>query len=99
MGTRAEFHTVLKEIVDNVYFQPPPTIKMIYPCIVYNLDDILTDKANNLPYNVNKSYSVTLIDRDPDGAILEEVVKLPLCSFSRFYVVDGLNHYSFTIFF
>ncbi len=32
---------------DNVYFQPPPTVKMQYPCIVYKRDYLNTEFADN----------------------------------------------------
>ena len=34
----------------NVYFQPPPTLVLKYPCIIYKLDDISTFHANDKKY-------------------------------------------------
>jgi hypothetical protein len=101
MGTRAELHEVLKDVLgsDNVYFQPPPTIQMSYPCIVYSRDDIQTDFSNNYPYTNKTRYSVTVIDRNPDSSIPGDVAKLQMCSYDRFYVADNLNHDAFKLFF
>lgn len=97
MKDRLDLHALLKEICDNVYFQPPPSIKMVYPCIVYRRDDAVTDFANNNPYNYTRLYLVTVIDRDPDSPIPALVKELPSCTFDRFYAADSLNHDVFRI--
>jgi hypothetical protein len=83
----------------NVYFQPPTNVKMQYPCIVYNRDYSKTEFADNDPYHLNKRYQLTVIDRDPDSAIPDNVENLRLCAFSRFFVADDLNHYVFSLYF
>lgn len=42
MASRLNLQTFLEEILEsrNVYFQPPESVKMKYPAIVYALDDI-----------------------------------------------------------
>lgn len=101
MGTRLELQQVLVDVLgtNNVYFQPPSSANMVYPCIVYNRDNIETKFSGNLPYYLKNRYSVIYIDRDPDSPIPDLIAKLPLCSFSRFYVVNNLNHSAFSLFF
>src|SRR3954468_18410166 len=82
-----------------VYFQPPENTKMVYPCIVYQLDDAATKFADNIPYHIVKSYQVTVIDRDPDSLIPDEVAKLPSCTFSRSFPAEKLNHFVYNLFF
>ena len=96
MGTRAELQTKLVDILgtDNVYFQPPPTIQMVYPAIVYGLSDLKPEYAQNTPYKIIKQYKVTVIDKDPDSQIPEKISKLPMCRFDRYYPADNLNHFS-----
>lgn len=91
---RADLHLVLKAILgsDKVYFQPPPTVKMEYPCIVYKRDALSTDHANDLPYQNRTRYQVTVIDINPDSDIPPKMHELPLCSYERFYTADNLNH-------
>lgn len=98
---RLELQTLLETLLgDNaVYFQPPANIAMVYPCIVYNLDNAKTEFADNNPYRFTKRYQVTVIDRNPDTKIPDDVAKLPMCIFNRFYTADNLNHYVFNIFF
>lgn len=99
MASRLSLHTLLTGFAMYVYFQPPSSVNMSYPCIVYELDDINTDFANNLPYKFLKRYKVTVIDRNPDSSIPDEIAKLPRTSFDRFYTADNLNHYAFNIYF
>lgn len=101
MAQRLELQALLKSLLgsDNVYFQPPPTVNMEYPAIVYNRDDVVIEFANNRPYKHKKRYQVTVIDPDPDSDIPDKIAELPLCSFDRFYTADNLNHDVFTLYF
>lgn len=72
---------------------------MQYPAIVYSRDDIATDFADNVPYRISNRYEVIYIDRDPDSEIPKQISSLPMCKFNRHYVVDGLNHDAFTLYF
>lgn len=101
MGPRLELQAVLVDILqsDNVYFQPPPSVSMNYPCIVYNRDKIRAEWANDRPYSKFNRYSVTVIDRDPDSEIPDKIADLRMCQYDRFYTADNLNHTVFTLFF
>lgn len=101
MGRRIELQALLETLLgsQNVYFQPPPSVMMKYPAIVYNLDAIDTEFADNSPYNRTKRYQVTVMDRNPDSAIPDKIGALPMCLFSRHFVVDNLNHDVFTLYF
>lgn len=101
MALRSDLQDLLVEILGspNVYFQPPPTLKMAYPCIVYRRDFAQTDFADDKPYQFRLRYSVTVIDRTPDSVIPARIAQLPMCIFDRFYVADQLNHDVFKLFF
>ncbi len=94
MGQRLALHQILMTILgsSNVYFQPPATVKMNYPCIVYRRSDIDTAFADDNPYITNKRYQVTVIDANPDSLIPDKVGKLPKCVFDRHFKADNLNH-------
>lgn len=98
---RLELHEILCTIFGsrNVYFQPPESIKMNYPAIVYGLDDIDNQYANDGVYLSHRRYSVTVIDKNPDSEIVGKVSALPNCKFNRPYQKDNLNHYVFTLFY
>ena len=99
--SREELHEKLVDILGsrNVYFQPPETIKLKYPCIIYERTYIRTTKADNIDFFKNKEYMVTVIDKDPDSEIPEKLLALPYCSFNRHFVVDNLNHDIFTLYY
>jgi hypothetical protein len=99
MAPRLELHSLLQTITENVYFQPPQNTRMLYPCIVYQRDYADTKFADNEPWNVLKRYQVTVIDRDPDSEIPDQVAQLPRCTFNRFFVADDLNHDVYQLFF
>jgi len=101
MTDRIKLHEIFKEILGttNVYFQPPESVKLKYPAIVYALNDIDTDHANNAIYRCKNRYTVTLIDYDPDSGFIKKLLALPYCSFDRHFAKDNLNHYIYTIYF
>jgi hypothetical protein len=98
-SSRLELQTLLKDITENVYFQPPNSIQIQYPCIMYERSGSELDHANNRLYRHTKRYQVTVIDRNPDSELSDRVIALPLCSFDRYFVADDLNHYVYTLFF
>jgi hypothetical protein len=101
MAQRLQLQSSLENLLGgpNVYFQPPATIQLIYPCIIYKRDTAYTEFADNGPYRYCKRYQVTVIDPDPDSGIPDKVANLPMCKFDRFYTADNLNHDVFNLFF
>lgn len=97
--SRTKLHDLLLHITDNVYFQPKQNVELEYPCIIYKREDSEFRHANNELYDQFKRYQVTVIDRDPDSGIPDQVATLPMCSFNRFYTADGLNHDVYQVFF
>lgn len=101
MGQRLQLHSLLKSVLgsNNVYFQAPPSKQMLYPAIIYRIDDDKVEHANNKPYNRRIRYQVTVIDPDPDSLNPGKIAELPLCKFNRFYTADNLNHNVFNLYF
>lgn len=96
---RLDLQALLKEITTHVYFQPPNNIQMQYPCIVYARDGDDSEWAGNQRYAHLKRYQVTVIDRDPDSNLPDQVESLPYCSFVRGFPAEDLNHSVFNLFF
>lgn len=96
-----DLREILKSILgsDNVYYQPPPTIKMKYPCIVFKRENDMTLNADNMSYLSFYRYSIQYIRRGTDTDIPEEILKLKHCSYDRCFTFDGLNHDSFVIYY
>lgn len=100
MASRLKLHEVLCEVLGsrNVYFNPPSSVKMKYPAIVYNRKHIDNKHANNGVYIQSEVYEVTVIVSDVESEIVEKVSKLPLCSFDRNFKSNELDHNVFTIY-
>lgn len=94
MDKRIELHYKLVEILGSgkVYFQPPASVSLSYPCIVYKRSSQKDHRANNTLYHTRKRYSITVIDKDPDSKIPDKMMELPYCEFDRHFATDGLNH-------
>lgn len=101
MGNRLDLHKTLIDIMGskNVYFQPPETIKMRYPAIVYSLATIKKLPADDLSYLKYRAYTLILIDPDPDSEFVDKILELPMCTFDRAYAADNLSHWAFTLFY
>lgn len=101
MGTRLELQSLLEAILGsgNVYFQPPASVLMSYPCIRYEWDQTHTEYANNLPYFQRKRYRLVVIDKNPDSPIPDRIAKLPMCQFDRHYPSNNLHHFSFNLYY
>lgn len=106
MNSRAELHETLCGVLGitesdgdrHAYFQPPASLKIKFPAIVYKLKSIPTNVASNKIYRKNRGYEVVLIDKNPDSGYVDKILEIPYCSFDRFYTADNLNHFVFTIY-
>ena len=101
MASRLKLQNELEELLgsENVYFQPPSSVKMKYPAIKYSLSNIEIKHADDTSYNNKRVYELILIDSNPDSEFVDKLLQLPYCSFDRFYPSDNLNHYTFTLYY
>ena len=101
MDRRLKLQNLLKTILgsDNVYFQPPPSVKIKYPCIIFTRNRIDQTKADNIDYIRRVRYTVTLIGSDPESSTVEKLLDIPYCSYDRFFTSDGLNHDVFSLYY
>lgn len=107
MGDRIDLHNEFIAILGSkdeedrrVYFQPPDSVKMKYPCIRYSFDGVNNRRADDRLYSTFNRYEVTVIDPDPDSVIYKEIMeRFPMCTFDRGYVSDNLNHKSLTLYY
>ena len=101
MASRLELQSKFEDVLGsrNVYFQPPSSVRMQYPAIVYSRKDIEGRFANDKIYRKLLCYEAILIDKNPDSEFIDKILDLPYCSFDRHYEADNLNHDVFTIFY
>ena len=82
-----------------VYFQPPASLRMTYPAIVYYKDGRWTNHADNFAYFGKQRYAITVIDPDPDSDIAVRIESaFPLCEVDRSFVSDNLYHVAVTLY-
>lgn len=96
---RDELQALFLTFCPNVYFQPPASVGMDYPCIRYKRSNVKVEYADNSAYLGKTRYEVTVIDQDPDSGLRFWVANLPLCSYERHYTADNLNHDVYNLFF
>lgn len=98
---RPALHDILCGVLgnSNCYFEPPSNQEMEYPCIRYVRSNDRDSYADNIKYKSSKRYVVTVIDRDPDSKIAEELSKLLYCSSDRNYGADGLSHFVYVLYY
>lgn len=100
MPSRDELQGKLEELLmsEHVYYNPPATLKMEYPCIRYSRKDIESRFANNAAYSLLKCYELIVIAKEKDHPVVEELLALPYCTYDRHYKSDNLNHDVLTIY-
>lgn len=85
--------------VPNVYFQPPESKKLSYPCLIYNLSSGDNKYADNSSYIFRTKYDLLYISRDPDDEMVDKIIEtFEYCRHGRHYVSDNLIHDAFVIF-
>lgn len=102
MASRLKLHDELKELLgsDNVYFQPPESVKMRYECIRYSRPSIDTLKADDRNYRSVNRYVVYVIGYDPETVVPQKILEhFPMCSFDNSYVSNNLYHFVLTLYY
>lgn len=92
---RLQLHEELCTILGsrNVYFQPPGSLRMSYPCIRYQRDRGQHIYADNKTYIYNQAYQLIYIDPSADNDVVEKLIEhFPKINFNRSYTADNLNH-------
>lgn len=101
MASRLKLQTELEQLLGNrnVYYQPPASMKMEYPCIRYSKSDIDTKYANNKKYINKTRYEIIVLSKRPDDPVIDKLLELQYCSYDRHYAVDNLHHDVLTLYY
>ena len=101
MSNRTNLQADLERILGsrNVYYQPPESVKINYPAIIYSFSDIDVRHANDKTYMMTRRYEIIVIDKKPDNSVIDTLLQLPLCSYDRHYVSDNLYHDVLTLYY
>ena len=98
---RLQLHEELCDVLGsrNVYFQPPESVKIKYPAIIYHVENIDQKFANNMTYNKDRAYLLILVHPDPDNDIIEKLLfSFPKIRFDRAYDSDNIHHYVYVLY-
>lgn len=102
MDRRLQLHQKLRALLGtgNVYFQPPESVKLIYPCIIYKRSTPKVTYADNNPYTYKQAYQITIIDSDPDSPLIKAMIfAFESIRCDTHYTKDNLNHDVFTVYY
>lgn len=94
MASRLKLQEELETLLGskNVYYQPPETLRIEYPAIIYSKDDIKKVSADNTAYALHNRYQIIVIDKRPDNPVVNKILRFPMSDFNRSYKSDNLYH-------
>lgn len=96
MASRYELHDELTLLLGSTdcYYQPPESLKLRYPCFIYELENSDVLRADDLLYRRYNKYGLTYITDDPDDPLINAIEgHFRMCKFVRSYSVDNLHHF------
>lgn len=101
MAPRLQLQQLLSSIsgVKKVYFQPPESIRLEFPCIIYKENPGMKRNASNEEYKYDKQYEVVFITNDPDSTVPDVIRKLRYCSFTQKFTSDNLHHFVYRLYY
>lgn len=102
MTKRIELQSQLEGILgsSSVWFQPPESVKLKYPVILYNFEGFHMIKNHDGIYKHMSRYTVKAIDKNPESLIGFNILNnFPYSSFDRRYISDGMVHDVITLYF
>jgi hypothetical protein len=84
-----------------VYFQPPSSVQLNYPCWVVERSKVYQPKANDKTYLFRPGYKCMYMNCDePDPEVLEMISRrYERCQYQNHYVVDNVHHDVFLIYY
>ncbi len=83
--------------LEHVYFQPPESVSLKYPCLIYTISANSYRYAQNNKYYTGTRYTVKLISKNPDEPLREYLEQFRYCELASFYTVNNLNHFIYNL--
>lgn len=99
---RKNLQDELEELLGSkeVYFQPPTSKQLKYPCVFYKPARPQVHRADNMVYLYMNCYELMVVSKDPLFTLPETLVKTYMyCELNRFYTFDNLNYWSLTLYY
>ena len=96
---RLELQARFEQFTPNVYYQPPRNVTLKYPCIIYQRQPSIGSHANNSSYITSLPYQITVIDRDPESTIADQLVAMfRYCDETARFTNENLYHVVLTMY-
>lgn len=96
MHTRLELHQELVDILgsNDVFYNPPASMFLRYPCIVYSAPKPDVMHADNVKYRFLFQYEIIYIspNTEPDDSVAMKLLELPYTRLVNRYTADNLMH-------
>ncbi len=86
----------------NVYYNPPTSIRMEFPCFRFELNNLDVKHADNFAYSRKPRWAVTYITRDVEDVekVAEQMLDIfQYCNFDTSFRSDNLEHAVFNLYF
>lgn len=102
MASRLQLQSELETLLgsSNVYYQPPETIKLKYPCIVYSLDPTYTAQADNRNYIIKNRYHIKHIYKSLSNSLKDDILlHFMMISHDNRMIADGMYNDDFTLYY
>ena len=101
MDRRKQLHLKLVALgTQAVHFQPPPSVKLVFPCIVYRRKSTDSIAADNRNYKNIPLYQIELIDPNPDTPYVDSLLNsFSMIKHVNSFPADNLNHYVFDLYY
>lgn len=99
---RLELDAKLRLLIGNgnVYFQPPESVRIKYPCLIYKFTGVEIKHADNGHYYKVRKYDMLHVHRDPDTDFIDSInTYVKYASFDRRYISDNLYHDAYIIYY
>lgn len=96
---RKELYTYFAGFTPNVYYQPPASMTLLYPCIIFSRSAIDQRVANDFNYILTQEWSVMCISIDPEWSVPKSLLESTTrrLGYDRNYIADNLYHTVLTL--
>lgn len=101
MDRRHKLHEELVSLgAKKTLFQPPPSVQLEYPAIIYTTKSTYTTNADNKVYTGHRFYQIELIDPDPDTPLIDALLnKFSMIKHVNNFKTSNLNHNVFDLYY
>ena len=101
MDRRHKLHEELLTLgASKTLFQPPPSVQLTYPAIIYTRKSTYTTYADNYAYEAPTFYQVEVIDPNPDTPLVSALLnKFQMIKHVNNFKSSNLNHDVFDLYY